>query len=139
MEGANDIGDRDSRVFPAVIAALRRMIDYAKGRGLRVMLATIPPENPTGTRGLGWSLVAPLNVQIRALAASENVALVDVYDAFGGDVTTLIGFDGLHPTALGYHKIADTFFATVKGALEVPSSPTAKPSLTPFFALPRRR
>jgi lysophospholipase L1-like esterase len=139
MEGANDIASRDSHIFPAVIAGLQKMIDYAKGRGMRVMLATIPPENPTGIRGLGWSLVPGLNEQIRALAASENVALVDVYQAFGGDVTTLIGFDGLHPTALGYHRIADTFFATVKSALEVPSSTTGAPSFTPYFAPPRRR
>jgi len=70
MEGANDIASRDSHIFPAVIAALQKMVDYAKGRGMRVMLATIPPENPTGIRGLGWSLVPGLNEQIRALAAS---------------------------------------------------------------------
>ena len=77
------------------------------------MLATLTPENQMGIRGLAWSLVPMINDQIRALAASEGVPLVDVYQAFGGDVTTLIGFDGLHPTAAGYAKIADIFFNSI--------------------------
>ena len=77
--------------------------------------------------------------QIRALAASEGVPLVDVYQAFGGDVTTLIGFDGLHPTALGYHRIADTFLASVKATLETSPTPSSNRMAVPFFTAPRRR
>jgi lysophospholipase L1-like esterase len=132
MEGANDLASRDARVFPTVISGLRRMIIDARGRGLRVFLATIPPENPAGFRALAWSLVPAFNDQLRLLATSENVPLVDVYQAFNGDLS-LISFDGLHPNANGYHKIADTFFALIKQALEASSAstPTALPHILP--------
>ena len=135
MDGANDLADRDSRVFPAVVAGLRRMIGDAKSRGMRVFLATIPPENPAGLRALAWSLVPGFNDQIRLLASSEGVTLVDIYQAFNNDLS-LIGPDGLHPNANGYHRIADTFFASLRQQLEVSSGPT--PTALPHI-LPTRR
>ena len=55
MEGANDLSNRDSRIEPSVIAGLRSMILDAKSRNMRVLLATVPPEQPGGfpDRGLG--------------------------------------------------------------------------------------
>jgi lysophospholipase L1-like esterase len=132
MEGANDLANRDSRVFPAVVAGLRRMIGDAKSRGMRVFLATIPPENPARP---AWSLVPGFNDQVRLLASSEAVTLVDVYQAFNSDLS-LIGADGLHPNANGYHRIADTFFASLRQQLEV--SPGATPTALPNI-LPTRR
>ena len=132
MEGANDLADRDSRIFPTVISGLRRMISDAKSRGMRVFLATIPPENPAGFRALAWSLVPGFNDQIRLLASSEGVTLVDIYQAFNNDLS-LIGADGLHPNANGYHKIADTCFASLRQQLEVSPgpTPTALPNILP--------
>jgi len=132
MEGANDLADRDSRIFPTVISGLRRMISDAKSRGMRVFLATIPPENPAGFRALAWSLVPGFNDQIRLLASSEGVTLVDIHQAFNNDLS-LIGADGLHPNANGYHKIADTFFASLRQQLEVSPgpTPTALPNILP--------
>jgi lysophospholipase L1-like esterase len=122
MDGANDLGDRDASIEPAVIAALRKMIDDAKNRGMRPVLGTLPPANPNGccplNRGLAWSLVPGFNDRLRDLASSEGIPLADVYQAFNGDVTTLIGPDGLHPTAAGYDRIASTFFAAIRGAFE---------------------
>jgi lysophospholipase L1-like esterase len=121
MEGTNDLVYKDSTLEPQMMAVLRQMLDSAKGRGVRPYLATIPPMNPAGSRAsteYGWYLVPEVNDQIRALAASENVTLVDVYQALNTDVGTLIGPDGVHPTVAGYAKIADTFFAAIKGTLE---------------------
>ncbi len=74
------------------------------------------------------------------MAAAEGVSLVDVYRAFNGDVTTLVDFDGLHPTAAGYRVIADAFFKVIQQTLDVTVTTTAIP--TPgspvFFAPPRR-
>ncbi len=123
------------------------MIDNARSRGLRVFLATIPPENASSQcipqcRGSNAGLVPPFNDQVRSLAASKSVPLVDVFQAFHGDVLTLIGPDGLHPTAAGYHVIADTFFASIKQTLEVsPPTPatTSSSFRTPFVAPPAKR
>ena len=125
MDGANDINSRDSRSIAPTIAAIDQMIRAAKGRGLRVFLATLPPQNPEGSRGTGAILLEPYNDQLRSLAASEGVTLVDVFQAFNGDVTTLIGVDGLHPTTAGYQTIADTFFESIMQNLELPAGTTS--------------
>jgi lysophospholipase L1-like esterase len=140
MEGSNDLDGRDDRNEPAVIAGLEQMILDAKSRGIRPYLATVPPMNPVGYRGLGSSRVPGFNTKVRALAASEGVTLVDVHQALVIDVPTYIGADGLHPTPRGYAKIADVFFAAIEHTLEttapMPAAfPTigtqAKPSVTP--------
>jgi len=128
MEGTNDLFDRDDRLVPAAIDGLRQMIRDAKSRSMRPFLATVPPMNPAACspvcRGLAWSLVSGFNDNVRALAASEGVPLVDVYQGFGGNLA-LVGPDGLHPSADGYAKIADLFFTAIKQNLEVPPAPSA--------------
>ncbi len=123
MEGTNDLADRDATIEPAVIAGLRDMIDDARSRGMRAYLATIPPQDPSGIRGLAASLVPGFNDRVRALALAEQVPLVDVYNALNTDVPAYIGWDGVHPTVLGYAKIAETFFASIQNTLEVRTSP----------------
>lgn len=125
MEGTNDLYDRDDRIVPHAIDGLRAMIRDAKGKGIRPYLATIPPMNPAACvpvcRGLPWSLVSGYNDSVRALATSEGVTLVDVYQGFEGNLG-LLGPDGLHPSAEGYTKIADLFFAAIKQTLETSSA-----------------
>ncbi len=132
MEGANDINSRDSKTIPPTVAGMQTMVRYAKGLGLKVFLATLPPENPRGSLGTGAILVQPYNDALKAMAAMEDVPIADVYAAFGGDTTTLIGSDGLHPTVAGYQKIADTFFDAIKARLELAPVTTAvrRPVLT---------
>jgi lysophospholipase L1-like esterase len=118
MEGANDLADHG---FSEIIAGLDQMIRDAQSRQMQVLLATIPPENPDQ-----WSQAAsvgPFNDRVRSLAASKGVPLVDVYQAFNGQLS-LLGSDGLHPTAAGYHLIADTFFAAIKQNLEANAATT---------------
>jgi lysophospholipase L1-like esterase len=128
MEGSNDLGERDDRLVSPAIDALRTMIRDAQSRNVRPYLATIPPMNPAACvpvcRGLAWSLVSGFNDNVRALATSEGVTLVDVYQGFGGNFA-MVGPDGLHPSAEGYAKIADLFFQSIKQTLEVPSTAAA--------------
>ncbi len=131
MEGSNDIFAGDpSKIGPA-ITNLRSMIQYARSLGVRPYLATVPPMDPNGVRGrLGYATVAPLNNQLRSLAASEGVTLVDVNQAFGGNFA-LLSADGLHPNADGYERIATTFYDALKSTLE-----TAAPAGAPFSFYP---
>jgi lysophospholipase L1-like esterase len=121
-EGVNDIsGGRSSRV-PIVIDALRKMVREAKRRGVVVLLATLMPARTGGTppRGDGAQpLIPQLNERIRMLAASEGATLVDLYDAVGGSPDPYIDVDGLHPTELGYQKMAEVFFDVIRATLEV--------------------
>lgn len=139
MEGANDLGSASSQ---AITAGLGQMIDSAQSRGLKVMLATLTPQNPNGFRGGNAGLVASFNDQVRMLAISKGVTLVDVYAAFGGDLSLISSSDGLHPTAAGYHRIADTFFAKITQTLEgpAPAASSASPARgLPLSVPPRRR
>jgi hypothetical protein len=129
MEGANDLYvTRDSRIEPRIIAVLRQMIQDARSRGIRPLLATIPPEHDgcCPDRGISWREVPDLNNLIRTLATEEGVPLVDVYQALIDHTDDEIGPDGLHPTQEGYMRIAQSFFETVKQTLEQqrPTVPT---------------
>jgi lysophospholipase L1-like esterase len=133
MEGSNDLynGYRDSAVVDAGFAGIQRMVRAAKTAGLVPFLATVPPMNAVACtplcRGFAAPLVPGFDDRIRALAQSENVPLVDVYKAFNGDMT-LLSQDGLHPNASGYARIADTFFQSIKGTLEQPTTLTGAPA-----------
>jgi acyl-CoA thioesterase-1 len=142
MEGTNDIFyGNPAQVAPAV-AGLRAMVRSAKSRNLRVFLATVPPIIGNAPRGLGAALVPLLNSEIRLLAQAENVTLVDVWAAFPANPQPYLGFDGLHPNADGYAKIADAFFTSIRTALESrPSTTTlAVPqSKSPYLSVRPRR
>jgi lysophospholipase L1-like esterase len=86
----------------------------------------VPPGALGRTKGS--AIVPTFNDQIRALATSEGVPLADVYQAFGSDAPTLIGFDGLHPNPAGYQRIADTFLETIKSSLETNTTSRAASS-----------
>jgi lysophospholipase L1-like esterase len=143
MEGANDINEATDAAVLTALSNMRSMVRVALGRGLRVFLATLPPQNPLGCfqpcRAGGAAQLQSYNLGLRAIAASENVPLVDVFAAFT-NTPTQIGPDGLHPTAEGYRVIAETFFTAIRTALEIPTTSLSPSSLkAPFFAAPWRR
>jgi lysophospholipase L1-like esterase len=119
MEGSNDLFEpiRSDPVGTAA-AALRSLVGDAKATGVRPLLATIPPMNPAGRRGSGATLVPSLNDRIYQVGAAENLAIVDVYAAFNGNLT-LLGDDGLHPNAAGYQVIAKAFADAIRNSLEI--------------------
>jgi lysophospholipase L1-like esterase len=126
MEGSNDVdaAAKDSTVLPVAVGYLQKMVDAAKGSGMKVIVATIPPMVPPGAfgRAVGYQIVPNFNDQVRGVGTAAGVPLADVYAGFGSDASTLIGFDGLHPNPDGYKRIADTFLASIKSALESPTT-----------------
>ncbi len=135
-EGANDLlacRDRidfnfdldeclEKEALPIIIGGLRDQVEISKEMGVRVLLATHPPQRKGGTpnRGAAADWVPALNSRIAALAASERVTLVDLYAAFPTDTRTLVGMDGLHLTEAGYALVADVFFDAIRELYEVP-------------------
>jgi lysophospholipase L1-like esterase len=125
LEGINDIhagSPTQASAIPTVVSSLRTMVQEGKRRGLAVFLATLLPERRGSCRSFDWDDniedVVAANSQIRNLAASENVALVDLYPGFAGSLESLLGPDGLHPSEAGYQKIADLFYAAITQRLE---------------------
>jgi lysophospholipase L1-like esterase len=113
MEGTNDLNGGSSAVAPA-LDALTAMVRVARGRGIRVFLATVPPE-----RHAAGLLVPSYNDGVAAVARQEGATLVDVYTPMTADFA-LIGPDGTHPTPQGFEVIAQTFFTALQQALELP-------------------
>jgi lysophospholipase L1-like esterase len=124
MHGANDLLNFKEDAIPGVLSALEDMIHESKRDGAVVFLATLPPQNPAGSRGGGAAALPDLNAGIRATAADEGVTLVDLYAQMGTYVG-YIGVDGLHPTTAGYTKIAQIWRDAIEAQLELPPATPA--------------
>src|SRR5262249_19726691 len=79
MEGSNDVNSRDAVVTRAAAANIRQMVQIAKSRGIRPMVATIPPMICGRQRSRGCVEVDGYNDLLRSVAAAEGVPLVDIY------------------------------------------------------------
>jgi acyl-CoA thioesterase-1 len=131
LEGANDIAQATDAAVNTAATNLDRMVTLAKGRGVTVFLATLTPQREGGRRAWGYKYVDPLNARIKQIAAAQGVVLVDLFAAFGGQPGTLIDEDGLHPNQAGFTRMAETFYAEVRKALERPATQGA-PMAAPF-------
>jgi lysophospholipase L1-like esterase len=116
LEGYNDLG-AESRITGA-IAAIDAMAKEIRNRGARAFLATLPPPG-VGPKALPLSQVLALNDRIRTTAAGEGAVLVDVYQGLLADVPRYVGPDGLHPTEVGYQRMAELFFNAIRTEFEL--------------------
>jgi lysophospholipase L1-like esterase len=120
QEGINDL---NSGVGPNTLTnGLRQLVREGRRRGLPVFLGTLLPERVGSCRAGAPDLVNPANAQIRAMATAEGAVVVDLNQAFTGQLSTLLAEDGLHPSDAGYVRIGEVFFDTLKQQLEVPST-----------------
>ena len=72
MHGANDLNN--NKPVSGVISALEQMIDEAQRRGVVVIVASLPPQNPEGSRGKNGADALPeLSREVKRLAADEGV------------------------------------------------------------------
>ncbi len=130
QEGINDLQKAFNPVTQdQIIDALRLMVKEGRKRGAKlVFIGTLLPERPGSCRAFAPAEIAPLNEKIRSMAAAEGAVLVDLYAAFDGQIETLLGPDGLHPSDAGYAKIAGVFFDSIRQQLEI-TPPSGAPSL----------
>lgn len=109
LEGINNINALATSIQAS---ALRTMILEGQRRNVDVIIATVMPVSPTWRHyqpGNTSSKIQALNSQIFALAAQYNLGSpVDLFAIFQAE-PTLIGSDGLHPTAEGQTRIAEAF------------------------------
>jgi lysophospholipase L1-like esterase len=136
LHGANDLNDQRGAAISTIIDGLEDMMDKAGRRGIRVLLATFPPQNPNGRRGNGANSVPELNREIKALAADEGATLVDLYAGFGTYVG-YIGEDGLHPTPHGYDRMAEIWRDAIQQVYDRPAPAGTEPATMTFIG-PKR-
>jgi lysophospholipase L1-like esterase len=122
MHGVNDLNATLS--VQSTFEAVDELVDIARDAGLTTFVATLPPLGP-GPKAACPACVAPLNQQIRSMAAARGAFLVDVHAAWGGQ-SGLMGGDGIHPTPAGYEVIAQAFFDAIQRNLEAPAGMTIR-------------
>jgi lysophospholipase L1-like esterase len=128
QEGINDLHAGTTRIAPA----LRAMSLEARGRGIQVFLGTLLPERPNGCRAFAVpprneaDFIRPANDDIRSMAATEKIDLVDLYAVFESHLSEYIGQDGLHPTEIGYSAIAQAFYDAIRTKFEHPVASTRR-------------
>jgi lysophospholipase L1-like esterase len=120
LEGYNDLSLFGSSGISMAATAIETMSREARGRGARVFIASLTPPRAGGRNTLPADLVTTLNGRLRTVAAGENAVFVDLYQALVSNVSLYIGSDGLHPTEVGYQRIAETFFNAIQLTLQNP-------------------
>lgn len=119
LDGYNDLLGRGLAVVDGASAAIGAIAVEARTRGARVFLATVTPNRPDRQRTIPTAVLLAYNDRLRSIATAERLVLVDLYGALLPAVDVNIGIDGLHPTEIGYRRIAEAFFTAVVNDLEV--------------------
>ena len=117
MEGVNGL----PQVGPDISTGVMRiMVQHAKAGGSRVFVGSMIPQVAGRPRGnTPVSELLAYNATLQLMSQQESVTYVDLYNAMLAEAASLIGSDGLHPTEAGYRRIAELFFAAIRGNLEV--------------------
>lgn len=116
MEGVNGlpfVGPDLSTEF------IRGMARAAKGRSARVFVGSMVPTIEGRLRSQVPAELVAYNAKLQQMTREEGVEFVDLYTVLLAEAGTVIGVDGLHPTEVGYKRIADIFFAAIQASLEV--------------------
>lgn len=119
LEGYNDLlrGSPPENV-DAALRGVGMLAAEARNRGLRVYIATLTPTRP-GRRYIPIGIIQAANARLRDGARGEGAQLIDIFTPLLADLNNNIGSDGLHPTELGYRRIADAVFDALRSDLEV--------------------
>lgn len=114
MHGVNDLnGGTD---FGSIITAIEAMIRDAQGRGIQVLLSTLPRQRPGAKRAFAVERIEPFNDELRDTAFDMGVPLVDIFPHITVDMLTP---DGLHITPAGNDKLAELYFSELQARYEI--------------------
>jgi acyl-CoA thioesterase-1 len=127
LEGINDLhGSVGQAGFPPAIAALRTMIQQAKGAGVQVVIGTLLPAAPGALFPGTVALIVPFNAELVPMALGSGAVVVDLHAAFLSDMANWIGPDGLHPSLAGYQELGQAFSASIQATFETAPADHAK-------------
>ncbi len=98
---------------------VQRMVQVAKVHGARVFVGSMVPTIEGRQRSASSAALVAYNLKLQQMARDEGAVFVDLYNALLPEASTVIGVDGLHPTEVGYKRIAEVFFAAIQANLEV--------------------
>jgi lysophospholipase L1-like esterase len=122
MEGANDLNSisglpSTNAGVDSTVAAMEDMVRDTVGRGIPVLLATLPAQRPP--KGSAADLLPRYNDGLKTMAAKKGATIVDVNALLS---PSLIGQDGLHPSEPGYQRLAEIILDAIKQKYEVSAS-----------------
>lgn len=131
LAGTNDLrayvgdpGDLGLGTLERLSQNLTAMADMAEGRGVRVVMATLPPVGgDLASVARSPALIQRVNAWISSFAQERGYALADYFTALAdpdGVMPTDLSEDGVHPNASGYRRMA----AILLDALSRPSTTT---------------
>jgi lysophospholipase L1-like esterase len=133
LEGINNLRNVETS---DLTADMRSMIRTAQRRGVVVLVAQLLPISAERERTRPGTLagIRAFNDQIRRLSRELGLGeAVDLYTPFV-DNPSLLGMDGLHPTAAGYVRIAEIFFTAIQERWEMAPAPAAFSAPAPAAA-----
>jgi lysophospholipase L1-like esterase len=139
LEGINNIRNV---AIDQLAADLDAMVVSARRRGVQVMLCTLLPISSSREERMPGTLadIRAFNREIVRIANKyRSGPVVDAFTAFSA-APSLIGADGLHPTAEGYTRLAEVFFDAIRARYEEapPETPPTVQSIAPALLTNQR-
>lgn len=98
---------------------VQRMVQVAKVHGARVFVGSMVPTIEGRQRSASSAALVAYNLKLQQMARDEGAVFVDLYNVLLPEASAVIGVDGLHPTEVGYKRMADVFFAAIQANLEI--------------------
>ena len=123
LAGTNDVAGNTGPMTPEMTEDnFRSMVDLAKAKGIRVIIASITPAADYPWRkGLAPApKIRALNDWLKGYCVNHSVTYLDYYSAMvdeNGGMKPGISFDGVHPNAKGYTIMAPLAQAAIDKTL----------------------